>query len=142
MSKKTIDPKANLEKWKSLTEPSAVSVKSLTGKLSTGQVYIFYWDKKQRLSRAIKGLGFCIIGILVGAILPVVGHFMILPASIIASPIVFFYLLRQKSVVLGGISNCPDCSAVLEITKSAEKWPIKDVCAGCGQHVSVQLIPH
>src|SRR4051794_13695731 len=81
---------------------------------SSGEIQIQYWNKKERTMRALKMGGMCWGGAVVAVFMPLI-HFVLVPALLIAGPIMFFIVAGRESVVLGGLGVCPGCSAPLPI---------------------------
>jgi hypothetical protein len=107
------------------------------GKVSPGKVSVESWSKPERTKRALKawGLGWCFA---VASVFLPIAHFILVPAFLIGSPIVAYFISKQKSVILGGQSVCPSCGKTLEIVKGPENLPLEDVCTGCQNHVHIQ----
>lgn len=65
-------------------------------------------------------------------------HFFLVPAFLIATPIVSYKAFQTQAVALGGMSKCPKCSAPLAIVRQKLEWPLKDVCAKCFENVKIE----
>jgi hypothetical protein len=91
------------------------------------------------MSRALKSLGTCWVAAFVAVFIPLL-HFVLVPGLLLAGPIVASVIFKQQSVVLGGTGICPSCQAQLQIVRSQERWPLRDVCANCHAHVDVQPV--
>ncbi|MCB9030168.1 MAG: hypothetical protein H6619_03890 [Deltaproteobacteria bacterium] len=102
----------------------------------SGKVYLKSWDKQARTFRGIKGLLVCWA---IGAIslgIPIV-HFFSVPILFLAGFVVFFILNSQKSLIVGGMATCPNCQNETEIAKTANRWPIQDICDQCSKHFKI-----
>lgn len=79
-----------------------------------GSLEVQSWEHTDRLKRAFKIGGACFLAGLVSVIFPLV-HWVLVPGLLLSSPVVFFWILNQERVVLGGASKCPKCSADFKI---------------------------
>lgn len=114
----------------------SVSVVGSSGKSVSGKVIIKEWTEAEKLRRGLKALGVCWGAMLVAVLIPVL-HFLLVPLFLISGPIVALWFYQQKSTILGGKSECPDCGKELNIIKTSEKWPLKDVCSACYAQVEI-----
>ena len=116
-----------------------VWIKTPTGKVSRGEVRIQTWDRKQRVKRGLKLLGFCWAMSLVTVIIPL-AHFILVPGFFIAGPIGAWIISGQDSVILGGQGTCPSCDTFLTIVRGPNRWPLSDLCAQCQASVSLEAM--
>jgi hypothetical protein len=86
--------------------------------------------------RATQALGLCWAGALVTLFIPI-AHFVLVPACLLAGPAVAWHRYQQASVVLGGTGTCPACQSDLEIVRSADRWPLEELCTQCQQQVTI-----
>jgi hypothetical protein len=121
-----------------MTQPEEihVSIRDRDGGSAEGQVKVQKWDKKSRTRRALKVLGACWALSLVCIILPIV-HFVLVPGFFLGGIVAAWFISQQESVVLGGEGSCPKCHEKLSIVRSANRWPLTDLCAKCQTPVTV-----
>jgi len=105
---------------------------------SNGEIRVQFWNKKERILRALKFAGICWGGAVVSVFFPVL-HFVLVPGFLIAGPIVGIFMLKQESVVLGGEGVCPSCHAFLPIVRSSYKFPISELCTHCHCGIKIEL---
>jgi len=97
---------------------------------SSGLIRIKNWSKEERTKRAMK-IGGILFGIGIVSVLIPLAHFVLVPAFIIASPIVAWIFFGQTSAVLGGTGTCPNCKKDIKIAQTKNVFPINDICAHC-----------
>lgn len=115
-----------------LTEPRSE-------KCTGGEIRVQRWDKRERTTRAFKMGGLCWGAAMISVILPLL-HFFLVPAFIIAGPIVVFILIGQESVIVGGEGNCPNCTALLPISRASYQLPLTELCTSCQRSVTVEKV--
>lgn len=116
-----------------------VSISGTSAEKTTGEIRIQEWNAQQRMMRALKVGGACWGFALVSVILPL-AHFVLVPGFFIAGPIAAYFLLNQKSMILGGSGICPHCKKHMSIVRSALRFPLSDVCDHCKHGVSIECI--
>lgn len=104
---------------------------------SEGTVSIQVRSSQERTLRALKFLGVCWLLSAMTIVVPI-AHFVLVPGFFIAGPIGAWFMLQGKSVVLGGEGPCPSCGAPLPIARSADKWPLTDLCTACKTTVAIE----
>ena len=107
------------------------------GKITEGRVLLRFWSKRERISRAFKFGGACWIGALLSIALPIV-HFLLVPGLIVAGPVVYYFVIRRKSVIVGGEGLCPHCGAVHPISRAPHHFPLPEICANCRSSLSLE----
>jgi hypothetical protein len=117
-------------------ESIPVQITSARDHHSEGTVSLQSWEKKERTARAFKALGFTWIGAIVAVFLPLL-HFVLVPALLVAGPLLFFWVAGREQVILGGKGTCPDCGKEFEIVRSPVKWPLTDLCNHCQARVKI-----
>ena len=120
-------------------EKKSVRITDITGEKSApGTLTLVTWDQKSRLSRALKiggilwGLAFCAV------LIPLL-HFFLVPALLLAGPVVAGILYSQTHMVQGGQGKCPSCGAALKIEKMKANFPLSDLCTECRHEVRITL---
>ena len=131
------DLTAQIQQWKATGVLHRVRVTGSSGQIAQGEVYVENWDQKARMTRALKALGMCLGGACVAILIPLV-HFILVPALLIAAPIVTWKVYQQDAVVLGGLTTCPKCGSRLPIVRGKVSWPLKDVCGKCYENVKIE----
>jgi len=79
-----------------------------SGRETTARVSVEQLDKPFRVRRALKGLGVTWAAA-VGAVFIPGLHFVLVPALVLAGPIVLLWRLGQKELVREARAECPDC---------------------------------
>ena len=102
-----------------------------------GEVRLQRWTRSGRLRRAGKALGMC-WGLATASVLLPGVHFVLVPAFLLAGPILAVQRWSQKSGVLGGVGRCPACRARVDLEARPDEWPLFDVCSACHAQVRVQ----
>ena len=103
---------------------------------TTGEVRYQRWPRGARMARAAKAWGACWGLAVVSVLLPAV-HFLLVPAFVLAGPVVGVLRARQTSGVLGGEGTCPACGEQVRIGAHPDVWPLFDVCPTCQSQVRV-----
>ena len=119
-----------LTRWRALSSPVSAVVSTGDGKTKPVEVYRQVLDRPGRVTRAIKGWAIC-WGLAVVSILVPVAHFVLVPAFAIAGPVVAWIRMRQESVILGAIVDCPACGEQTRLARTADDWPITLYCKPC-----------
>jgi hypothetical protein len=109
-----------------------------SGHTTFGGVRVQFWNKWERLLRALKFSGMCWVAGSISIFIPLL-HFILVPLFLISGPILFFFLLRQESVILGGEGTCPSCQSFLPIARSAFRFPCSDLCTRCYHLLRIEL---
>jgi hypothetical protein len=95
-------------------------------------------DSAERTARAARAAGTCILLAAVSILLPI-AHFILVPAFLLAAPVVAVRRLRERASIVGLTGTCPRCNE----TRAFEvKGPFgKDVrtsCATCSFAIEVE----
>lgn len=114
-----------------------VVLKSDSEHHSEGIVKIQYFNREQRLGRALKIFGLCWGAALVAIFLPLI-HFVLVPTLILTGLIVPGFVYFRESRILGGEGTCPKCQAPFQIEKSANEWPLTDLCTQCRSQIIIE----
>ncbi|MBX7144158.1 MAG: hypothetical protein K1X79_06885 [Oligoflexia bacterium] len=101
-----------------------------------GVVNLQSWTPRQRLARSLKAMGACWGIALVCLFIPIL-HFILVPILFLAGLIVQPLYMKQSSRVLGGQGTCPFCAADFDVAATADRWPLRDICAKCHRHVQI-----
>ncbi len=125
-----------LQDWKS--QGSVQPIKLITPGLpdQLGEVYIRTLSKQERVGKALKMLGIC-WGLAVVSVLAPVLHFFLVPAFLLAGPVVGYMAYGRQRIVLGGLVSCPRCEEEMDVHSGAARWPLEELCPGCRTRMSV-----
>lgn len=137
MSTEPKKPSSDLERWKEAGTPVSVKILGDDGKETRGQVYVRTFPPRERIFRALKFLGLGWGAAVVAVFIPIL-HFILVPLFLIAGPAIAFWAYGQTSVVLGGQGTCPHCGASLPLERSADRWPLDDLCSRCRNRVKIE----
>ncbi len=89
-----------------------------------------------RVARGLGGLGACWSLAIVSVLVPV-AHFVLVPAFVLAGPIVGWLRYRPRSLVLAVAGSCPACAARLDVKPQSEEWPLATYCDACLEPVEI-----
>jgi len=117
-------------------ETIQVVIEGSQGRLGSGTVEKRVFEKKERTVRAFKAWGAAWGLALVSILIPML-HFLLVPFFLISGPFIFYWILGQEQVILGGKGECPECKKEFKIVRSPVKWPITDLCNHCQAQVKV-----
>ncbi len=123
------------------THQFAVKINAHSVQDTLGEVRIQYWNKRTRLLRASKGFGLALL-LAVGAVFIPILHFILVPLLLLAMPMIAIYFYRQASVVVGGKGQCPKCLQPFTIVRSANLWPLEDLCEFCHEVLKINLLDY
>ncbi len=107
---------------------------------TTGEARVATWDRPARMGRLANAWAAC-WGLAVASVLLPAVHFVLVPAFLIAGPVLGIQRARQKSGVLGGEGPCPSCGERMDIDSHPDDWPLFDACAACQAQVVVEKAP-
>jgi hypothetical protein len=88
------------------------------------------FDGRQRVRRAITGLGACWGAMVVSVFIPV-AHFVLVPSWFVAGIWVFFRRLRTAQRVRGVHGRCPDCGTEQDFELGSTRFPQSVTCGSC-----------
>jgi hypothetical protein len=111
----------------------------LVGKLgnkTSGNANIQHWEQKERMRRAMRALGITWGAMIVSVFIPL-AHFILVPALLIAGPIVANWVYKQQDMIMGGEAICPQCGKPFHIIRTTLKWPLNDTCSECHENVTI-----
>jgi len=115
----------------------SASSNSEDDKVTKGEARLQVWDKRERMTRALKHLGMCWAAAVVSVLVPLL-HIVLVPSFLIAGPIIAWLTSGKESVILGGKGACPECGASFAIARSENNWPISDLCTQCYKPVTIE----
>ena len=92
----------------------------------------------ERLLRAV----LCLVGCWTLAVplvfVPVV-HFFLVPPLLLAGPLLGFWELRNKGLILPTEVSCPDCHKATKLTKRRIRDAFYSACDSCGQNICYEI---
>jgi hypothetical protein len=125
---------------KSIENELTVRVRGgLGGTITLGKVTVVTWSRQERLRRAAKALGISLGVGLFCVILPLV-HFVLVPAALIAGFVLFSHLWKQRTLILGGSAECPECKASFRISRGRDHFPMSEVCDSCRANLTIERV--
>jgi hypothetical protein len=96
-------------------------------------------DRRDRVRRAVLGFAACWGAAILAVFLPVL-HFVLVPALVIAGPLVALSQLRQHVTIVDVEGPCPACGAAIrEKLNSDARLPIELRCEQCRRALKVRL---
>jgi len=110
--------------------------------VSAARVTLLGHDRRDRARRALLGIGACWLAAIGAVFLPVL-HFVLVPALVVAGPLVAVSQLRQRLTVLDIEGPCPACTAPLrEPLNGDTRTPMSLRCGACRRSIDVRLPAH
>ena len=110
---------------------------NLESKPTSGYVEIVTWTAAERRGRAFRALAgawgiglFCVI-------IPIL-HFVLVPGLFLAGLALAIHFAKQASVSRGGEGTCSDCGKEFRIEKSANRFPLQELCENCRSTLSIE----
>ena len=95
-----------------------------------GSLLVREFSEQERITRAVV-LGIAwIFGTGMCRLIPVF-HYVLVPAGMIATPLVVYFVYRHTGSVVGGDVRCPQCAHSLRVFAIIERYPIQRRCMGC-----------
>ncbi|MDH5300125.1 MAG: hypothetical protein OEW58_02035 [Gammaproteobacteria bacterium] len=112
-------------------EQKIINVKDDKGAASDGVLHYTSYNPADRLGRAAIALVACLIAAGVTLFIPI-AHFFLVPAFLIAGPVLFFLRYKQTDAKGNVDSRCPRCheSVVIEL-EATDKLPKWSFCPKC-----------
>ena len=127
---------AQIATWSQRGEPLQIVVVGNQQK-EPGEIYLQTWSNAQRSWRAIRVFLLCWALAAISILIPIL-HFVMVPFFFFLGLIAPFFVVRRKSVILGGSGACPFCAKRFIILRSANDWPLQSVCGSCHRHVRME----
>jgi hypothetical protein len=108
-----------------------------TGSERPARVQVTCWSKQQRRWRALRVLIFSWLAAAVSVLIPFL-HFILVPLFILSGILLPYLVYQKQSSIVGGQTQCPHCDKALLILRSADSWPLQQVCPACNGHVRIE----
>lgn len=100
-----------------------------------------HWNPRQRILRALQGLGMCWGAAVLAVLLPVL-HWVLVPALLIAGPIFAIQRHGELTTVLSANGACPACGVDLSFRLAqASRARMMLRCDHCGRAISLEVRP-
>lgn len=107
--------------------------------VAAATVRVLGHTRRDRMRRAALGIGACWGAAILAVFLPVL-HFILVPALVVAGPLVFLSQLRQHATILDVEGPCPACGAPIEEKLGRDaQLPIQLRCEQCRRALEVRL---
>jgi hypothetical protein len=95
--------------------------------------------ESQRVARAVGG-GLACWGLALVSVFIPLGHFVLVPAFLIAGPVLFAMRLTESVSLLGARGPCPVCGVDQPFTEKGRlRTPHPVRCSACGRQLSLSL---
>ena len=108
-----------------------VTIKDDNGNSKPGRLFYTQFSAGQRTTRAATALLACLVGAGVTLFIPI-AHFFLVPAFLIAGPILFFLRYKQADAKDRIDGDCPRCAETISIKlESTDKLPKWTYCPKC-----------
>jgi len=112
-------------------EQKTISVKDDKGAASDGVLHYTSYNAGDRLGRAVIALVACLIVAGITLFIPI-AHFFLVPAFLIAGPVLFYVRYKQTDAKEKVATHCPRCHESVEIELEAtDKLPKWGFCPKC-----------
>jgi hypothetical protein len=123
------------EKSSAIEVPAQLGYYETTSTPATARI-VSYGDG-QRVARAVFG-GLACWGLAVLSVFVPLGHFFLVPAFLIAGPVIFFMRLMEGVTLRGAHGTCPKCGVEQEFTESGRLLPRHPVrCSACSRQLEL-----
>jgi hypothetical protein len=119
-----------LERWRGAASAVEAVVSADDGETTTATLYRQSHSARERMQRAALGCAAC-WGLAVASILIPVAHFVLVPGFLVAGPVLAWLRTTERSVVLGGIVDCPECQEQMLLGRSRDAGPLSVLCENC-----------
>ena len=107
-------------------------------KKTEGDVVIRTFSRSTRNIRALKAFG-GMVGLSLLLVFIPVAHFVLVPLSLLALPIVVFLSIRQSQIIEMGEGRCPMCGAVILVNKVGLSPSLTETCPECRRPVDIVI---
>lgn len=113
-----------------------VNLRTLNEKTGRAEIEIHELDPAMRSKRALKvaGIGF---GITLFCVLIPGLHFILVPAGLIATPIVAWITYGKTALVQTTGIPCPSCGKEFRLATQPPRFPLRETCEHCHQEVTL-----
>jgi hypothetical protein len=103
--------------------------------------HIVSYNDAQRVGRAVTG-GLTCWALAVLTVFVPLGHFFLVPAFLIAGPVVFYMRLLEGVTLRGAHGTCPACGVEQEFTETGRLLPRHPVrCSECRRQLELVVTP-
>ncbi len=108
--------------------------------VSIGLLYSSHFSSGERMGRALKVLGVCLLLAGITLFIPI-AHFFLVPLFLIAGPVMAVMKHKVDSVLEKAEGKCPECGDSISIMLDpADKMPKRTYCPSCNK--PLQLMYH
>ena len=117
----------------STTKSEKIYICDNDGNSSQAQLHSRTFTTGERMGRAGKVLAICLVLAAVTALIPV-AHFFLVPAFLLAGPVMAFMKYRIETVLETASGVCTECSQAVDIELDpADKLPKWTYCPACNK---------
>lgn len=110
------------------------------GSMSIGLLYSRHFEAGERMTRALKVLGVCLLLAVITLFIPL-AHFFLVPLFLIAGPVMAVMKYKVDSELEKVEGKCPECGRAINIELDpADKIPKRTYCPSCNK--PLQLMYH
>jgi hypothetical protein len=117
----------------------SITLADVGGAKTAGGLTIARLSRRDRLLRALQCGGGCWLAA-VGAVFLPIAHFVLVPALLLAGPIVGAWQWSREERVVVGQGTCPYCEADVPIQSGALQWPLTETCPACLRSLEIRPI--
>jgi len=114
-----------------------ISIRNEEGKQALGVMHFTTYTPGDRSKRAITALLACWVVAGVTLFIPI-AHFFLVPAFLIAGPVLFFLRSRQDEAKEKIEGTCPHCDQAITIAlENTDKLPKRTYCPACDKAIEL-----
>lgn len=118
-------------------ETRPVSVKDDKGNQRDGVLHFTSYTSADRTKRAVLAWVGCWVAAFLTFFIPI-AHFILVPAFLVAGPVMFFSLSRQVEALEKTVSVCPRCDKALNLDmETNDKLPKWTYCPACDGAIEI-----
>jgi hypothetical protein len=120
-------------------QASTKEVLAICGEMrKEGTFSVVYFDSSQRILRALKTSGICLLIVALCCFIPG-AHFILVPLGVMISPFVIYRRWRQCSEIESVDVRCAVCDGELTRVTTQERYPLFENCTSC--HRENRILP-
>ncbi|MDH5544273.1 MAG: hypothetical protein OEZ43_01705 [Gammaproteobacteria bacterium] len=114
-----------------------LTIKNDSGKQCSGQMHYTAFTSADRTKRAVLSLLACWLIAGVTLFIPI-AHFFLVPAFLIAGPVLFFLRIKQDDAKEKAEGTCPNCDQAITVAlENTDKLPKRTYCPSCDKAIEI-----
>lgn len=114
-----------------------ITISNDEGKYTDGVMHYTAYTSGDRTSRAIIALTACLAGAGITLFIPI-AHFFLVPAFLIAGPVLFVLRIKQHEAKENVEGSCPSCNEKISITlENTDQLPKRTYCPACDKAIEL-----